>query len=710
MHSFRTSRIISTRKISVAVRDTVSQCRRRRRQQLQSDMLMHTSNLALRRTIHHSTVTVQCTQQPFQMIQSTLASRTQPMPHYRIWSSSLSTVTSSQRPRSSTATQERLAAIQKMENEILELLDANRASDALKKFRRLLAAKRKQHGRVSEEVLQCLKHEVGVASLADDKPRMKKLYVEVQQLQRALSQVQRAKTTTPSAPKAVAAKQTASEDDVLKSIVAQSLDEIFDSAPSLERDEKGRIEYFETLAATYRDAAYDSVSTQAKAKLAAILAELGDLYVSVLDNLDKAIAAYRETITIIELENGRIDTDIAELLLRIGRAFMTYEQLDEANEALTEALAIHRTESGEKHPNTAEVLHEFGKLYAARKDYEQASSNIDEALDIIRSTLGADHVDQVPVLRTQASVCIATHTPERAVEALEQAVRLARPDAKALEESEHDNSELILIRHELARAYMVSQKFDKALPILKQVRLEVSEMLGDEHPFLIGILSDISDCLSVDGESDEALSLSKRVCELVTKASGPMHMDTAIALTNVGSTLSRSEKLDEAMEFYERALKIVKQHKTVESRPHRAKLYALIASAMLQQGHAAEAVQYAELAYRMQKKILGEAHPETTNSLIGMCMAYEADGKYKEAAEGYAVAHRSLTKLLGPKHPDTERAGRAVKRALMFHDKPPHEHPEFQKLKGIPIVPDSVQRKIHQAQEIEEMQTDEEDH
>lgn len=67
-----------------------------------------------------------------------------------------------------------------------------------------------------------------------------------------------------------------------------------------------------------------------------------------------------------------------------------------------------------------------------------------------------------------------------------------------------------------------------------------------------------------------------------------------------------------------------------------------------------EAAQYLNRALNVQKKLLGEEHPDTYNTYNNLGGAYECTGDFKQAAEYFSKAYDGFRKILGEEHPTTQ--------------------------------------------------------
>jgi Flp pilus assembly protein TadD len=66
-------------------------------------------------------------------------------------------------------------------------------------------------------------------------------------------------------------------------------------------------------------------------------------------------------------------------------------------------------------------------------------------------------------------------------------------------------------------------------------------------------------------------------------------------------------------------------------------------------------VPYFERAYQIRLAALGDAHPDTAQSIWWLGVIAESAGKIEEARTAYTQAHAIFERALGPNHPRTQQ-------------------------------------------------------
>ena len=75
-----------------------------------------------------------------------------------------------------------------------------------------------------------------------------------------------------------------------------------------------------------------------------------------------------------------------------------------------------------------------------------------------------------------------------------------------------------------------------------------------------------------------------------------------------------------------------------------------------------KAIEYCEQALAIERKKLGDDHPDVAASLNNIGVAYRNKGDYDKAIEYYEQSLAIRRKKLGPGHPDTVKTAKALRR------------------------------------------------
>jgi tetratricopeptide (TPR) repeat protein len=124
------------------------------------------------------------------------------------------------------------------------------------------------------------------------------------------------------------------------------------------------------------------------------------------------------------------------------------------------------------------------------------------------------------------------------------------------------------------------------------------------------------------------------------------------ALDQKAEELAMQGRYREAQPLREKALE-VNRKVLGEEHPNTAAGYHNAAINLYEQGRYAAAEDGLRKALAIRRKVLGEEHPRTANSHKGLAISLQAQGRYAEAAEGLRKALDIHRKVFGEEHPDT---------------------------------------------------------
>ena len=138
------------------------------------------------------------------------------------------------------------------------------------------------------------------------------------------------------------------------------------------------------------------------------------------------------------------------------------------------------------------------------------------------------------------------------------------------------------------------------------------------------------------GKFEDALKVAEALAELRSKIQGKEHWQAVNARSAVEAIRLVLRQGNESRKDY--AGSITLQHQ---------------AGALHSKGRYTEAQPLLDKVLAIDRKVLGEEHPDTAQSYNNVAYNLNAQGKHREAEEGYRKALAIRRKVLGEEHPDT---------------------------------------------------------
>lgn len=232
---------------------------------------------------------------------------------------------------------------------------------------------------------------------------------------------------------------------------------------------------------------------------------------------------------------------------------------------------------------------------------------------------------------------------------------------------EEDHPETLVVMSDLAATLCDQYRLDEAEALEVRIMETWKRTRGEEHYQTLDAMSNLAVTLSSQGRPGEAEVLNRHVMEVRKRILGEEHSDTLISMNNLSMTLVTQEQHKEATEMLRHVLEVQKR---IQGPEHPATLLSMssLARSLFSQGDLGEAEELHKEVMDMRKRILGEDHPMT---LLGM--QYLADTwRYMgelcnpdmpirievigDALALYKECARLREQLLGPEHADTQEA------------------------------------------------------
>ncbi len=175
-------------------------------------------------------------------------------------------------------------------------------------------------------------------------------------------------------------------------------------------------------------------------------------------------------------------------------------------------------------------------------------------------------------------------------------------------------------------------RYDEAEPLLRQGLDGLRRALGEGHPDTLTAMNCLAHllwCQENECTLKEAEALLKKVMEVRRRVQGENHPDTLAAMKNVAMLYDSQGKLWHAPSLHPKGLEITLRPRSEEypdtmTIHHQAGLY-------VEQGRLLEAEALVLEALQTQRRVLGEWHPHTAETILNLVQLYHLQGKLPEA-------------------------------------------------------------------------------
>ena len=289
----------------------------------------------------------------------------------------------------------------------------------------------------------------------------------------------------------------------------------------------------------------------------------------------------------------------------------------------------------------AETLH-----YATSFGMSQLALCLTDSVTRACEALGPHHPDTLASRNNLAGAYRVSGRLDKAIalhkENLEDSIRVLGTD--------HPST--LTSRLNLAGAYQAAGRLNEAITLYEQVFSGRSRVLGPDHRSTLTARDELAGAYREAGRIDEAITLKKQIPADAMRIMGPDSPGASAARNNLAATYRDAGRLDEAITLYKQNLDDVAR----VMGPHHPETLASrhsLAGAYRDTGRLDEAIALFEQNLTDFIRILGPDRPDTFTSRSTLAGAYQAAGRLDEAIELFEQNLEDRTRTLGPAHPVT---------------------------------------------------------
>jgi tetratricopeptide (TPR) repeat protein/CHAT domain-containing protein len=332
---------------------------------------------------------------------------------------------------------------------------------------------------------------------------------------------------------------------------------------------------------------------------AAALHDLAGLHQQTGD-LGTAEHLYQRAREIRQQHLGDAHPDHAQSLHGLASVYQAMNRFDEAGPLFRQALQIMRTHHGEDNPATLRMLHSLALFEQAGGNYQPAREHLEYARDRLTSQVGerspmlvpilsdlarlhggvGDHVAAEPLWR-QVQAIHLTAFPEdhlqhaqdqsnlantlRALSEPVEAERLQRESLKLVEKErglDHPDTAIglhILAGMVQARAGADEAALDEAEDLYDRSLARTRSSLGQGHPAVASVLSEIAGLQASRGKTAEALETYRQAGDIIRRSLGEDHAENINLLRQMAGLHQARGDLGEAEKLLQQRLTIIRR-------------------------------------------------------------------------------------------------------------------------------------------------------
>jgi CHAT domain-containing protein/Flp pilus assembly protein TadD len=378
--------------------------------------------------------------------------------------------------------------------------------------------------------------------------------------------------------------------------------------------------------------------------VAASLNNLALLYES-QGRYSEAEPLFHQTLEMNQRLLGKEHPDVATSLNNLALLYESQGRYSEAEPLFHQALEMNQRLLGKEHPDVATSLNNLALLYESQGQYSEAEPLYHQALEMRKRLLGLEHPLVAASLNNLAYLYKSQGRYSEAEPLFHQTLEMYQ----RLLGKEHPLVANSL--NNLAGLYNRQGRYSEAEPLYHQALEMRKRLLGLEHPLVAASLNNLAVLYERQGRYSEAEPLFHQALEMNQRLLGKEHPLVAQSLNNLAGLYDRQGRYSEAEPLYRQALEM---RKRLLGKEHSFVATTLnnLAGLYDTQGRYSEAELLYRQALEMRKRLLGKEHPLVAQSLNNLALLYGRQGRYSAAEPLFREALDMNQHLLGKEHPD----------------------------------------------------------
>jgi tetratricopeptide (TPR) repeat protein len=205
-----------------------------------------------------------------------------------------------------------------------------------------------------------------------------------------------------------------------------------------------------------------------------------------------------------------------------------------------------------------------------------------------------------------------------------------------------------------AETWYVLAEYEKAEKLLKHALKIDTELYGDNHPNIAGILNYFTVLLISTNHFSEAEPLIKKALKIDEEYFGKDHPNVARDLTNLAMLLDNLNRLSEAESLIRRALKIDEEY-FGKDHPKIAIVLNNLAILLRKKNRLSEAEPLMRKSLKIDEESFGSVHPNVATQLNNLAVLLKETNRISEAEPLIRRALKIDENAFGTDHPNVAR-------------------------------------------------------
>lgn len=373
----------------------------------------------------------------------------------------------------------------------------------------------------------------------------------------------------------------------------------------------------------------------------------------------------------LRIRDEQLGGEHEDTLMSMGDlAALRYEQgrYDEAQNLLETTLERRRQLLGEEDPATLGTMTDLGWLLVRAQQYDEAEALLSQALEAQRRLLGSDHPDTLESMNDLGLLyyygCLDSARYGHDYYARsEQLLREVLEVQRARLGDDHPWT--LCGMNNLSLPLAAQGKFDEAEEWLRHSLETRQRLLGPRHALTLGTQGNLAELYRNWGRNAESEPLYRDVLDGYRQVLGDEHPDTLTGMNNLALVLQSLQKYDQAVQLLEET---IEKRTRVLGATHAYTLGSMFHLAWTHQlaSKPASAEPVLRQVLAGYEQTLGDEQPLTLLCMYKLALVLQSLQRYGEAEEFFLRSIKGRKKVLGEAHEYT--LGTMVRLGWMYLD------------------------------------------
>jgi serine/threonine-protein kinase len=352
---------------------------------------------------------------------------------------------------------------------------------------------------------------------------------------------------------------------------------------------------------------------------------ISDVYEK-LGTFDEALTLAEKAHFILNELHGDVHPDIAHSLNAMGWLYRQKAEYEMSDSLLTAALMMRKELFGSDHADVARSLNDLAVLKQSMGDYAATDTLLQESIEIRKGLFGEQNEALGVALSNYGALKYGLGDFEEAEKLMSESL-----DILLIEAGDGD-MQTANVMSNLAAIMLMQQNIDGAIEYYQQA-LEVRlNILGEEHPDIASSYAHLGNLYRGTGEYEMAEDLLEKAFDLRKKVLGENHEITNDTKRLLGLLFSAKGDRLEAETYFREAITSYRSF-TPDGSAEMAETLHNLGTLYLDIEELNSAETPLREAMDIRKRIFGERHALTVNSMINLGVCLAGTGQHTESRE-----------------------------------------------------------------------------